>query len=135
MTVSVLAPRTDATLGRPFDVREVVLKSETWYCERSGGAETGAFTSRVRRMLEDYLSGNVAQTATIFRQARDHANAADLDAFGAFVLGDTGRYKASRTVSYPGGQGPAELRLNDCYSAQEMQAIKAEVARVLGPAQ
>jgi hypothetical protein len=134
MTVSVFAPRTDATLGRPADVREVVLKSETWYCERSS-SETGAFALRVRRLLEDYLSGNVAQTATIFRQARDHANAADLDAFGAYALDGTGRYKASRTERYPDGQGAAEMRLNDCYSAQEMLAIKAEVARILGPSQ
>lgn len=135
MTVSVSAPRTDATLGRPADVREVVLKSETWYCERSGNVSTGTFAGRVKELLEHYLSGDAVQTATVFRRARDMANGADLGAFGAYVLSDApqGRYKASRTESYPGGQGAAEMRFNDCYTAQEMQAIKNEVARILGP--
>ena len=132
MIVNLAAPRTDATLGRPADVHQVVLRSDNWYCERQNvTVSTGAFASQIRTILEGYLAGN-------YRPPPDVgflANAPDLDAFAANVLaGSIGgasnntRFKVTSTLD----AGAAELRLNDCYTASEMQAIKDEVARVLG---
>lgn len=133
MTVSVSAPRTDATLGRPADVREVELNSDTWYCEEhQGEVSTGVFVRRVRELLELHLAGAIVDP-TVFSRPRDLANQPDLDAFARGVNWRDNAIKVKRTVRYPEGSDAGEIRFNDCYTAQEMQAIKAEVARILGP--
>lgn len=133
MIVNLSAPRSEATLGRPADVREVVLKSDTWYCEpgRDGQPEvTGSFANQVRGALEGYLAGEIRPSP----QWRILANGSDLDAFAANLLngGARARLKVNGRAQY-GGPVSGEIRFNDCYTAQDMQAIKTEVARILGP--
>jgi hypothetical protein len=133
MIVNLAAPRTEAILGRPADVSVVNLRSDSWYCEPADRTvATGAFVNEVRFVLESFLAGTVRPNPGW----KILANDPDLDAFGAYLLDGVGkaRIKATRTASYPSGQqSPAEMRFNDCYSTQELQAIKNEVARVLGP--
>jgi hypothetical protein len=134
MTVTLEAPTADATVRRDTNVVMVLLRSTSWFCERSDRTATvGQFSTRVRNMLNAHLAGTTPAPQSAIAMSSPQAT---IEAFGQNLFADDPRVLADGSAAYSSpNAGPAEIKRNDCYTRDEMQTIKSEVARIVrGPA-
>jgi hypothetical protein len=133
MYVDLMAPKSDATVQRDANVIYVELRSTSWFCERPDRTATaGQFSTKVRNMLNAHLDGSAPASPSVVGIAAPNIS---VDNFAMHLFPDDPRVFASKGAGYTSpNAGPTELTFDDCYTRDDMQAIKNEVAHIVRPA-